>query len=37
MIAERLPGAEITVDKIGPIIGASSGPGMLSAYCFAKE
>lgn len=37
LIAERLPGAEITVDKIGPIIGASSGPGMLSAYCYAKE
>ena len=28
---------DIRVDKCGPIIGASSGPGLVICYCFGKE
>ena len=28
---------DIVIGKIGPIIGASSGPGVLCVYCFGKE
>ena len=36
LLAERLPGVTVRVGKIGPIIGASCGPGMLAVYCCGK-
>lgn len=39
LIRERIPDKEIPIDiePLGPIIGASAGPGMIAAYCFGKE
>lgn len=36
-LAERFPNVEIVFDYIGPIIGATTGPGTLGLYCFGKE
>ncbi len=38
LILERIPDKDIPVDiePLGPIIGASAGPGMIAAYCFGK-
>ena len=30
-------GTEIAIEKIGPIIGASTGPGTVAIYCYGKE
>lgn len=32
-----LDGVEIIVEYLGPIIGASTGPGTMSIYCYGKE
>lgn len=39
MLEERLKekAGEIEIWKIGPIIGASAGPGTVGMYCFGKE
>ncbi len=39
LIRERIPDKEIPIDiePLGPIIGASAGPGMIAAYCYGKE
>ena len=39
MLEERLKekAGEIEIRKIGPIIGASAGPGTVGMYCFGKE
>ena len=36
-ILKRAPFKKITVNAIGPIVGASVGPGTVIAYCFGKE
>ncbi len=30
-------GVQIDIEKIGPIIGASTGPGTVAIYCYGKE
>lgn len=39
LIRERIPDKEIPIhiEPLGPIIGASAGPGMIAAYCYGKE
>lgn len=39
LIRERIPDKEIPIDiePLGPCIGASTGPGMIAAYCYGKE
>jgi hypothetical protein len=34
---KAIEGTEIAIEKIGPIIGASTGPGTVSIYCYGKE
>ncbi len=36
-ILKIAPFAEVTIGYIGPIVGASVGPGTVSAYCYGKE
>lgn len=36
-LSEKFPGVEIVLDYIGPIVGASTGPGTLGVYCFGSE
>ncbi len=38
LIRERIPDKQIPIDiePLGPIIGASTGPGMIAAYCYGK-
>ncbi len=36
-ILRRLPNAKIVCGNIGPIIGASTGPGTVSVYVYGKE
>lgn len=36
-LVEKLSGEEIEIKKIGPIIGASAGPGTVAIYGFGKE
>lgn len=36
-ILKRAPFKKITVNAIGPIVGASVGPGTVIAFCFGKE
>lgn len=38
LIATRLPDKNVPIDiePLGPIIGASAGPGMIAAYCWGK-
>ena len=33
MLTEAIPGMEIRIDPVGPVIGAHCGPGTL-AFCF---
>ncbi len=39
LIRERIPDKEIpiNIEPLGPIIGGSTGPGMIAAYCYGKE
>lgn len=39
LVRERIPDKEIPIDiePLGPIIGASTGPGMIAVYCYGKE
>lgn len=39
MVEEKLPdkSIEVEVQKIGPIIGATTGPGTVVIYCYGKE
>ena len=39
MLLEKLPDIEdlITINYIGPIVGASVGPGTVAIYCMGKE
>lgn len=37
MIHEANPEIEIEIEKMGPIIGASTGPGMIAIYFYGKE
>lgn len=39
LIRERIPDKDIPIEiePLGPIIGASTGPGMLAAYCYGTE
>lgn len=39
LVKERMPeeGAEVITAGIGPIIGATTGPGTLAVYCYGKE
>lgn len=38
LVAERIPQApEVRIAGIGPIIGATTGPGTLALYCYGKE
>lgn len=37
MIDEALPGAKFYVNYLGPIVGASCGPGTLGVYAYGKE
>lgn len=38
LIVERLPDKDVPIDiePLGPIIGGSTGPGMIAAYCWGK-
>lgn len=36
-LLRRVPNAKIHMGKIGPIIGASTGPGTVSVYVYGKE
>ena len=36
-LAEKFPDVEIVVDYIGPIVGASTGPGTIGVYCYGEE
>lgn len=36
-ILKRAPFKKVTIAPIGPIVGASVGPGTVAAYCFGKE
>lgn len=36
-LSEKYPDVEIVLDYIGPIVGASTGPGTLGVYCFGDE
>ena len=39
LVKERMPeeGVEVITAGIGPIIGATTGPGTLAVYCYGKE
>jgi len=39
LILERIPEKDVPIfiEPLGPIIGASTGPGMIAAYCYGKE
>lgn len=39
LVKERMPeeGVEVITAGIGPIIGATAGPGTLAVYCYGKE
>lgn len=37
LIKERMPKVEIIDSILGPIIGASTGPGTVVCYCYGKE
>ena len=33
LVEQKLPGAEVMIENVGPVIGAHSGPGTI-ALCF---
>jgi fatty acid-binding protein DegV len=37
MLLEANPNVEILIDEMGPIIGASTGPGMIAIYFYSKK
>lgn len=39
MVEEKLAdkSVEVEIQKVGPIIGATTGPGTVAIYCFGKE
>lgn len=37
MIKEKLPGVEVHIHTVGPVIGAHSGPGTMAVFCFGAS
>ena len=36
MIKEKLPGVDVLIHMVGPVIGAHSGPGTMAIFCFGS-
>jgi DegV family protein with EDD domain len=36
-VKEKLPGVEVHIHTVGPVIGAHSGPGTMAVFCFGKS
>ena len=36
-LEKEVPGIKVSIGIIGPIVGATTGPGMLAVFCYGKE